>query len=57
MPRILRLRPESRNWTDPLAENVSCDVEIAEIKAEAVKLRDNNEENKQLTFLQIRDYF
>ena len=44
-----------RSWrktTDSSVENVRRDVEITEIKAEIVKLRNNNEENKELTFLQ-----
>ncbi|CAG8749520.1 13791_t:CDS:2, partial [Dentiscutata erythropus] len=34
---------------DSSAKNIRRDVEIAEIKAEIVKLKDNNEENKELT--------
>ncbi|CAG8792159.1 14051_t:CDS:2, partial [Dentiscutata erythropus] len=36
--------------TDSSAENVRHDVEIAEIKAEVVKLRDDNERSNQVTF-------
>ncbi|RGB23174.1 hypothetical protein C1646_774901 [Rhizophagus diaphanus] len=43
---------ELLNRADSSAKNVRRDVEITEIKAEIVKLRDNNEENKELTFLQ-----
>ena len=35
------------NKADFSAENIRRDVEIAEIKAEVVKLRDNNEENEE----------
>jgi len=41
-----------KNKADSSAENVRRDVDITEIKAEIVKLRDNNEENKELIFLQ-----
>ncbi|RIA93364.1 hypothetical protein C1645_735571 [Glomus cerebriforme] len=44
-----RIKELEKNKKDFLAENVRHDVEIAEIKAEIVKLKDNNEENKQLT--------
>jgi hypothetical protein len=38
-----------KNRTDTATENVRRDVEIAELKAGVMKLRDNNEENKQQT--------
>ena len=50
-----RIEELEKNKEDSSAENVRRDVEIAEIKAEVVKLaegvqaRDNNEESKQLT--------
>jgi len=33
---------------DSLIKNIRCNIEITKIKAEVVKLRDNNKENKQL---------
>src|SRR6266496_2343350 len=43
---------KDKNTEIPELRRKFADVEITEIKAEIVKLRDNNEENKELTFLQ-----
>ncbi|CAG8799375.1 19976_t:CDS:2, partial [Dentiscutata erythropus] len=49
-----RIKELEKSRTDTDADNARCDVEIAEIKAEVVKLaegvvvRDNNEENEEL---------
>ncbi|PKC02887.1 hypothetical protein RhiirA5_402201 [Rhizophagus irregularis] len=48
----IRIEELEKNKADSSAENVRRDVEITGIKAEIVKLRDNNEENKELIFLQ-----
>ncbi|POG60160.1 hypothetical protein GLOIN_2v1788264 [Rhizophagus irregularis DAOM 181602=DAOM 197198] len=48
----IRIEELEKNKTDSSAKNVRCNVEITEIKAEIVKLRNNNKENKELTFLQ-----
>ena len=46
-----RIKELEKNKVDSSAENVRRDVEITEIKAGIVKLRDNNKENKEPTFL------
>ncbi|PKY29349.1 hypothetical protein RhiirB3_474369 [Rhizophagus irregularis] len=48
----IRIEELEKNKADSSAKNVRRDVEITGIKAEIVKLRDNNEENKELIFLQ-----
>ncbi|CAG8728498.1 6060_t:CDS:2, partial [Racocetra persica] len=42
----VRIKRLEKNKTDSLAENVGCNDEIAELKAELVKLRDGDEESK-----------
>ncbi|CAB4399463.1 unnamed protein product [Rhizophagus irregularis] len=48
----IRIEKLEKNKADSSVENVRHNVDITEIKAEIVKLRDNNKENKELTFLQ-----
>ena len=44
-----RIKKLKKNKTDFLAKNIRRDNEIAELKAEQVKLRNSNKENKQST--------
>ena len=46
-----RIKELEKNKADSLAENVRRDDAIAELKAEVVKLRDDNEGSNQVTFL------
>lgn len=47
-----RIEELEKGMTNTVAENVRRDDAISELKAEVVKLRDDNEENKQQTFFQ-----
>ncbi|CAG8722490.1 627_t:CDS:2 [Rhizophagus irregularis] len=47
-----RIEELEKGRTNTVAENVRRDNAISELKAEVVKLRDDNEENKQQTFFQ-----
>ncbi|CAB4409958.1 unnamed protein product [Rhizophagus irregularis] len=47
-----RIEELEKGRTNTVAENVRRDDAISELKAEVVKLRDDNEENKQQTFFQ-----
>ncbi len=48
----IRIEDLKKNKKDFLVKNVRRDVEITKIKAEIVKLKNNNEKSKQLTSYQ-----